>query len=438
MNPSVPGDQYYQQSQYHQQVAAYPQAGQYGAYPQQPAVVPAAPVYPPAAVAPAAPVAPPVAVAPAAQQQFQPPRPPATYEVKDKIDKLVTYLLRNGAEFERMIQEKQQNNPDFAFLFGGPDHEYYRWRLWCMQNGSSEDMLQQQLDTYHPNATAPPPVTPLPPGSATSMPAELEMELAQIFSTVNGSKESIKTARKWIMSHANQHQARIAECMGLKMSALCRQPFQTRLHLLYLLNDVLVNFQKKREQPDTVDPFADALGPHLLAVFSLCYPEESPEDKDKVTKLLQLWGQRKIYPPSTISDLETQLKIKAAAAVAAKVSAPLPNVAPPPPVAPAAAPAANYPVAAAPAQPFAGAPPPPAPAPIGAPPTSTMHLGPGFIVTLCKALPPYTPLDPLTVPMRMPPMYDKGPDTFLNRQLDQFYADLQRDIKAEQRRGKKW
>jgi len=61
------------------------------------------------------------------------PPPPGVYvpadAVRGVIDKLAGFVARRGDHFEQMTREKQQNNPRFAFLFGGPDHAYYRWVL---------------------------------------------------------------------------------------------------------------------------------------------------------------------------------------------------------------------------------------------------------------------------------------------------------------------
>jgi hypothetical protein len=46
------------------------------------------------------------------------------------------------------VRQKQQNDPQYAFLFGGPDHPFYRWALWCSLHNLNPDvppMQQQQL-----------------------------------------------------------------------------------------------------------------------------------------------------------------------------------------------------------------------------------------------------------------------------------------------------
>ncbi|KAK7849640.1 protein tic 214 [Quercus suber] len=59
-----------------------------------------------------------------------PVSPPSDPDLHKRIDKLVEYSAKNGPEFEAMIREKQQDNPEYGFLFGGEGHAYYRYRLW--------------------------------------------------------------------------------------------------------------------------------------------------------------------------------------------------------------------------------------------------------------------------------------------------------------------
>ncbi len=56
-------------------------------------------------------------------------------EIRTIIDKLATFVARNGPEFEQMTMEKQRGNPKFLFLFGGENHPYYRWKVASEQAG---------------------------------------------------------------------------------------------------------------------------------------------------------------------------------------------------------------------------------------------------------------------------------------------------------------
>lgn len=54
---------------------------------------------------------------------------PEDSELKNIIDKLANFVARNGTDFEAMTKEKQQDNPKFSFLFGGPNYAYYQMKL---------------------------------------------------------------------------------------------------------------------------------------------------------------------------------------------------------------------------------------------------------------------------------------------------------------------
>ena len=60
---------------------------------------------------------------------MEPPRPPDDIEMKNIIDKLAQFVARNGPEFENMTKSKQENNPKFAFLWGGPYFNYYTYKV---------------------------------------------------------------------------------------------------------------------------------------------------------------------------------------------------------------------------------------------------------------------------------------------------------------------
>ena len=57
------------------------------------------------------------------------PRPPDDMEIRNIIDKLASFVARNGPEFEAMTKKKQENNPKFSFLYGGDNYHYYTYKV---------------------------------------------------------------------------------------------------------------------------------------------------------------------------------------------------------------------------------------------------------------------------------------------------------------------
>lgn len=69
---------------------------------------------------------------------YEPPppvtSPPADPEEAKRIDKVAEYAAKNGQQFEALMREKQKGNPAYAFLVGGENSGYYRYKLWSLLN----------------------------------------------------------------------------------------------------------------------------------------------------------------------------------------------------------------------------------------------------------------------------------------------------------------
>lgn len=56
-----------------------------------------------------------------------PPAPPDA--VRQRIERLVDFVRRNGPAFEAAAAQRERGNPEFAFLApGAPFHDFYQWR----------------------------------------------------------------------------------------------------------------------------------------------------------------------------------------------------------------------------------------------------------------------------------------------------------------------
>lgn len=74
-----------------------------------------------------------------------PPPRPRDEKIVRKIEVLCQYIAKNGHEFEDMTRQKEVDNPEFKFLFGGApgseaaiSHEYFKW---MKKNCSSSELL---------------------------------------------------------------------------------------------------------------------------------------------------------------------------------------------------------------------------------------------------------------------------------------------------------
>lgn len=61
--------------------------------------------------------------------------PPSDSKRADVIQKLAQFAVKNGASFVELLKDKQKDNPEYQFLFGGDGSEYYRWVLFCGCHG---------------------------------------------------------------------------------------------------------------------------------------------------------------------------------------------------------------------------------------------------------------------------------------------------------------
>lgn len=216
--------------------------------------------------------------------------PPSDPELQKRIDKLVEYATKNGPEFEAMIREKQKDNPAYSFLFGGEGHGYYRYKLWLSTHapgGSfNHPFAPSSMPPMHPPANAmmnPPPSTPpltaggasasimgapqmhqppFPPfydqqhhqhpqqfvghgrpdydqpfkGLSGPLPSDVAMELNNVLNNLNGTKESIKSAKTWFMQRSPFAPA-LAEALRNRVFAV--DDSERQLHIIYLANDIL-------------------------------------------------------------------------------------------------------------------------------------------------------------------------------------------------------
>ena len=211
---------------------------------------------------------------------------PSDPELQKRIDKLVEYATKNGPEFEAMIREKQQDNPDYSFLFGGEGNGYYRYKLWLFTRppgGPYPSFPPSSIPMMHPppNPVMNPPSLNAPPmntaaavgamaapqlhqpgfppfydqqhpqpfvvhgrpeydqsfkGLSGPLPSDVAMELTNVLNNLNGTKESIKSAKIWFMQRSPFAPA-LADALRHRVFAL--DDSERQLHVIYLANDIL-------------------------------------------------------------------------------------------------------------------------------------------------------------------------------------------------------
>lgn len=300
---------------------------------------------------------------------MEPPRPPDDIEMKNIIDKLAQFVARNGPEFEQMTKSKQENNPRFAFLWGGPYFNYYTYKVTTEQtvmrhkqsqalNSGPRPLMEIDLANYgqnnqgiggaggwggHQQQSQKPPPPEMPPtvhltdqiASLQASQASLKEQTQQseqnlaaqwsvlqqnndvltqeaiikaqeqeledlsratnislsIFDTVlqpiieTCTKDSISSGKSWIFQNSNTDESNrlLASYLNFKVTSTASD-FTTKLHIIYLLNDVLHHCVRKNNH-ELKSAFVKVVVPMYSA--AACISKEN--EIVKLTKLVSLW-----------------------------------------------------------------------------------------------------------------------------------------------------
>ncbi|CAG8543374.1 10961_t:CDS:10 [Ambispora gerdemannii] len=170
------------------------------------------------------------------------------------------------------------------------------------------------------------------------------------------SQSNIQRGKTWIFDHCtNPSQFEVLARFIISLSK-SRPLFEDKLHLIYLINDVL--FHSERRQEPWIK---EALHPHLHHLLRAAYHflDATENQQEKVLKVISIWGDKHYFDEAKINNLKASVLI------------------PPPP--PGQPPTSNFSVS----QPLAPPPPPPPPGPI-----ITSNLLPSHIRPISEPGPP--------------------------------------------------
>ncbi|CAL5040057.1 unnamed protein product [Urochloa decumbens] len=266
-----------------------------------------------------------------------PAAPPADPELQKRIDKLVEYIGKNGPEFEAVIRDKQHDNPDYAFVFGGEGHAYYRYMLWLLPRppapGPYPPGSMHMMPPMGPMMRGPPIHQPgYPPfydqhqqfaaahgqgdyeaaaqpftGLSGPLPPDVAAELQDVLNNLNGTKESIKGAKIWFMQRLPFVPA-LAEALRERVFAL--EDSECQLHIIFLVNDILFESLQRRTNIRDLDneaiAFKSVLGSMLARIYN--NPQSKDDSQTRVEKILQFWGSKEVYDQETIANFEREMK----------------------------------------------------------------------------------------------------------------------------------
>ncbi|XP_037674065.1 calcium homeostasis endoplasmic reticulum protein isoform X3 [Choloepus didactylus] len=291
------------------------------------------------------------------------PLPPDDQELRNVIDKLAQFVARNGPEFEKMTMEKQKDNPKFSFLFGGEFYSYYKCKLALEQQ---QLLCKQQAPELEPPAALPPlPQAPLAPAAAIP-PAQgapsmdeliqqsqwnlqqqeqqlLVLRQEQVTAAVahaveqqmqklleetqldmdefdnllqpiidTCTKDAISAGKNWMFSNAKSppHCELMAGHLRNRITADTAH-FELRLHLIYLINDVLHHWaltpgsSLPHSQRKQARELLAALQKVVVPIYCTSFLAVEEDKQQKIARLLQLWEKNGYFDDSIIQQLQS-------------------------------------------------------------------------------------------------------------------------------------
>ncbi|KAJ8598152.1 hypothetical protein CTAYLR_007363 [Chrysophaeum taylorii] len=243
--------------------------------------------------------------------------------------------------------------------------------------------------------------------------AEMLSEFESLLDKIAGTKESIRRAKDWMLSRP-QHVGELAAALrehverwAWRSEASAVERFSKILFAIYLLNDVFFNSGDD-------DPFRQGCLGQLGAVVSAARataPDQAA--KDKVSRVVDLWGAKKVFSAADIAALREETPPPLAPPVLQPI---LPAFGPPPVPPPRCPPPAVVPA------PVAPPPQPPQRLDLATMPVGVMA---GIVkVALASGHEPWKPLDVAALPALLPPAIEPGR---LEARLNEFYRVLEND-----------
>nr|CAH7729211.1 unnamed protein product [Callosobruchus chinensis] len=284
------------------------------------------------------------------------PEAPQDTELRNIIDKLAQFVARNGPDFEQMTKNKQKDNPKFQFLFGGEYYNYYQYKVAAEQaiykhqqqtNGSDQnsnwstspvqmqvnqpeidrivkqqDVLRDQIKQSEQNLTAQHTVlVQQQQAQVEQVVAKCEMadlqkladicgiSLTEVYSILQPiidscTKDSISNGKSWFLQHASDKTK--ADCIveSLLYKVLQSSNFPSKLHVIYLVNDLLHHSARKN-----ANDLKQALERVVVPMFCNASIAATDDQRLKLDKLLKLWESKMNYlDPKTLEKMHKPLQ----------------------------------------------------------------------------------------------------------------------------------
>ncbi|XP_050294823.1 calcium homeostasis endoplasmic reticulum protein-like isoform X2 [Anthonomus grandis grandis] len=262
-------------------------------------------------------------------------QPPDDIELKNIIDKLAQFVARNGPEFEQMTKRKQRGNKKFQFLYGGEYYTYYKYKLQQEQAITQQQQeaqlinqmyvnnqilkqeirqSEQNLNSQH-NVLLEQQQADIEATIAKCQKKDLEnasnecgIKVSEIVSILqpiinNCTKDSIGRGKSWFLQHADTKQKAVFTVHFLLHKVLQSSTFPEKLHVIYLVNDLLHHSVRKKAS-ELKEQLELAVVP-MICNASLNAKEDQMQ---KLNKLVKIWESKTNYlKPDTLVKLRNPI-----------------------------------------------------------------------------------------------------------------------------------
>lgn len=209
---------------------------------------------------------------------------PEDEEQRNIIDKLANFVARNGPKFEELTKSKQRDNEKFSFLFGGDYHEYYKWKV----NLEATQVEAQKKVTIEEK----------PEAKVKRQIEEFDVtpfkELLQKIITAC-TKDNIQNGKNWVVDKARTDKQLKKTCQYFLRRMLEENlPFQQKLHIVYLANDLL-HHSRKKDLPQ----IQNSLEEYILPLVAMTFHDATPDQQAKLCKVTKIWDTQGFFKDDT-------------------------------------------------------------------------------------------------------------------------------------------
>lgn len=237
------------------------------------------------------------------QIRFPVPFPELDDPLKNSIiENTVESSLKNGPDHLKQISMKEQSNMDYAWIkrSSSPEYMRYCWIMFIKTSNFSKDLIEEACREEAKRIVS-------VGAGELDLRDDDKVELLSLLNSNTGSKEDIKSIRKWVLERSHSLAASCFEILKYGQSLQCSSMnFRKLLHILYVVNDIMFNGRNVTQYglyTKYYAEFLDDFSRKTLNVVEKVLPCSSgllkiglslaiqDIDRDKIWKMVDLWSR---------------------------------------------------------------------------------------------------------------------------------------------------